>query len=133
MIIKLPDGKEMKYDSEKSLFEIANDISPSLKKRCIVGVVDDKMVDMDTVVSKDSTLKFITDSDPEALEVLRHSTAHVLAEAVKKIYPHAHFGVGPTIEDGFYYDIDFGEDVLSEHDLKSIEKEMKKIASQHSY
>ncbi len=132
MIIKLPDGKEMKYDSEKSLFEIANDISPSLKKRCIVGVVDDKMVDMDTVVSKDSTLKFITDSDPEALEVLRHSTAHVLAEAVKKIYPHAHFGVGPTIEDGFYYDIDFGEDVLSEHDLKSIEKEMKKIASQNT-
>ncbi|MDY0023359.1 MAG: threonine--tRNA ligase, partial [Candidatus Izemoplasmatales bacterium] len=70
--------------------------------------------------------------DPEALDILRHSTAHLLAEAVKKLYPHACFGVGPVIEEGFYYDIDLGEDVLTEADLKTIEKEMKKIASQNS-
>ncbi|MCK5731555.1 MAG: TGS domain-containing protein, partial [Tenericutes bacterium] len=132
MIIKLPDGNEMIYESEKSLFEVANDISPSLKKRCIVAELNGKVVDMNTVVNEDVSLRFITDSDPEALDVLRHSTAHLLAETVKKIYPHAHFGVGPNIEDGFYYDMDLGEDIISEHDLKSIEREMKKIASQNS-
>ncbi len=132
MKIKLPDGNELNFESEKSLFEIASSISPSLKKRCIVAMVNDQMVDMNTVIKTDAEVRFITESDPEALEVLRHSTAHLLAETVKKIYPHAHFGVGPVIEDGFYYDIDLGEDVLSEHDLKGIEKEMKKIASQNS-
>jgi threonyl-tRNA synthetase len=132
MVIKLPDGKEIILESEKSLFEIANDISPSLKKRCIVAIVNDKMVDMDTVINQDSDVRFITDTDPEALEVLRHSTAHLLAETIKKLYPHACFGVGPVIEDGFYYDIDLGEDIISEHDFKEIEKEMKKIASQNS-
>ena len=93
MIIKLPGGNQRSYDSEKSLFEIANDISPSLKKRSIVARLDDKLVDMNTFVNQDSSVEFITDSDSEALEVLRHSTAHLLAEAVKKIYPQAKFGV----------------------------------------
>ena len=132
MIIKLPGGNQRSYDSEKSLFEIANDISPSLKKRSIVARLDDKLVDMNTFVNQDSSVEFITDSDSEALEVLRHSTAHLLAETIKKLYPQAHFGVGPVIEDGFYYDIDLGDTVLSEHDLPVIEKEMKKIASQNS-
>ncbi len=132
MVIILPDGSKLNYEEEKSLFDIASDISPSLKKRCIVGMVNGFMVDMNTVIKEDSEVRFITDSDPEALEVLRHSTAHLLAEAVKKMYPHAHFGVGPVIEDGFFYDIDLGEDVISEHDLKEIEKQMKKIASQNS-
>ncbi|XMB72752.1 threonine--tRNA ligase [Mycoplasmatota bacterium WC30] len=132
MKIKLPDENVLNFESEKSLFEIASSISPSLKKRCIVAVVNDQMVDMNTVIKTDVEVRFITESDPEALDVLRHSTAHLLAETVKKIYPHAHFGVGPLIEDGFYYDIDLGEDILSEHDLKGIEKEMKKIASQNS-
>ena len=132
MKIKFPDGNELNFESEKSLFEMASSISPSLKKRCIVAMVNDQMVDMNTVIKTDVEVRFITESDPEALEVLRHSTAHLLAETVKKLYPHAHFGVGPLIEDGFYYDIDLGEDVLSEHDLKGIEKEMKKIVSQNS-
>ena len=102
MVIILPDGSKLNYEEEKSLFDIANDISPSLKKRCIVAMVNEVMVDMNTVIKKDSEVRFITDSDPEALEVLRHSTAHLLAEAVKKMYPHAHFGVGPVIEDGFF-------------------------------
>jgi threonyl-tRNA synthetase len=132
MIIKFPDGSEKNYESGLSLFEIAQQISPSLKKRCIVAEVNGKLVDMDTVINADSDVRFITNEDEEALEVLRHSTAHLLAEAVKSIYPHAHFGVGPVIEDGFYYDIDLGDDVLSEHDLVTIEKQMKKIASQNT-
>ncbi len=132
MVIKLPGGKELSFEESKNLFEIAQEISPSLKKRCIVAKVNGIVVDMNTVISSDSEVVFITDSDPEALEVLRHSTAHLLAETVKKLYPHAKFGVGPVIEDGFYYDIDLGEDIISEHDLKNIEKEMKKIASKNA-
>ncbi|MBN2541201.1 MAG: threonine--tRNA ligase [Bacilli bacterium] len=132
MFIKLPGGNELSYEQERSLFDIANDISPSLKKRSIVARLNGKLVDMNTVVTKDAEVEFITTEDPEALEVLRHSSAHLLAEAVKTLYPHAHFGVGPVIEDGFYYDIDLGEDVLSEHDLPVIEKLMNKIASQNS-
>jgi len=132
MIIRLPGGNERSYDSKKSLFEIANDISPSLRKRSIVAKLNGKLVDLDTVVDYDSDLEFITESDPEALEVLRHSSAHLLAETIKSLYPHAHFGVGPVIEDGFYYDIDLGDVILSEHDLPEIEKVMKKIATENS-
>ncbi|MDT8337499.1 MAG: threonine--tRNA ligase, partial [Candidatus Izemoplasmatales bacterium] len=87
---------------------------------------------MDRVVSEDAEVAFLTEKDPEALDVLRHSTAHLMAEAVKKLYPHAKFGVGPVIEEGFFYDMDLGDDVLTESDLKTIEKEMKKISSQNS-
>ena len=132
MVIKLPGGKELSFEESKNLFEIAQEISPSLKKRCIVAKVNGNVVDMNTVISSDCEVVFITDSDEEALDVLRHSTAHLLAETVKKLYPHAKFGVGPVIEDGFYYDIDLGEDIISEHDLKNIEKEMKKIASRNA-
>ena len=87
---------------------------------------------MDRIISEDSEVSFLTEQDPEALYVLRHSSAHLLAEAVKKLYPHAKFGVGPVIEEGFFYDIDLGDDILTENDLKTIEREMKKIASQNS-
>ena len=132
MKIILPNGSMKEYDEPKSLFDIAEDISISLKKSSIAAKVNGKILDMDRVVSEDSEVQFLTETDPESLEVLRHSTAHLLAEAVKKLYPHANFGVGPIIEDGFYYDIDLGDDILTENDLKTIEKEMKKIASQNS-
>ncbi|MDD4068938.1 MAG: threonine--tRNA ligase [Candidatus Izemoplasmatales bacterium] len=132
MKINLPDGSFREYNEPKSLFEIAEDISISLKKNSIAAKVNDKILDMDRVISEDSKVAFISEKDEEALDVLRHSSAHLLAEAVKKLYPHAKFGVGPVIEDGFYYDIDLGDDVLTESDLKTIEKEMKKIASQNS-
>ncbi|MDY0139316.1 MAG: TGS domain-containing protein, partial [Candidatus Izemoplasmatales bacterium] len=114
MKINLPDGSFRKYNEPKSLFEIAEDISISLKKNSIAARVNDKILDMDRVISEDSTVAFISEKDEEALDVLRHSSAHLLAEAVKKLYPHAKFGVGPVIEDGFYYDIDLGDDVLTE-------------------
>ena len=132
MRILLPNGSIKEYNEPKSLFEIAEDISISLKKSSLAAKVNGKVLDMDRVIENDSEVEFLTEQDPEALDVLRHSTAHLLAEAVKKLYPQAKFGVGPVIEDGFYYDIDLGDDVLTESDLKTIEKEMKKIASQNS-
>jgi threonyl-tRNA synthetase len=132
MKIILPDGSVREYEKPMSLNEIADDISISLRKKSIAAEVNGKILDMNRVISEDSEVAFLTESDSLSLEVLRHSTAHLLAEAVKKLYPHAHFGVGPVIEDGFYYDIDLGEDVLTENDLGVIEKEMKKIASQNT-
>ena len=132
MKLTLPDGSIKKYDEPKSLYEIAEDISISLKKSSLAAKVNDSVFDMDRTIDKDAEIAFITEKDPLALDILRHSTAHLLAEAVKKLYPHAKFGVGPVIEEGFYYDIDLGDDVLVEDDLKTIEKEMKKIASQNA-
>jgi threonyl-tRNA synthetase len=132
MKILLPNGSIKEYNEPKSLFDIAEDISISLKKNSIAAKVNGKILDMDRIISEDSEVSFLTEQDPEALDVLRHSSAHLLAEAVKKLYPHAKFGVGPVIEEGFFYDIDLGDDILTENDLKTIEKEMKKIASQNS-
>ncbi|MFA7561629.1 MAG: threonine--tRNA ligase [Candidatus Izemoplasmatales bacterium] len=132
MKLTLPDGSIKKYDEPKSLYEIAEDISISLKKSSLAAKVNDSVFDMGRTIDKDAEIAFITEKDPLALDILRHSTAHLLAEAVKKLYPHAKFGVGPVIEEGFYYDIDLGDDVLVEDDLKTIEKEMKKIASQNA-
>ncbi|MFW5889018.1 MAG: threonine--tRNA ligase [Bacillota bacterium] len=132
MKITLPDGSKMTYDKPKKLSEIANDISISLRKKSLVAKVDDKLMDMDRTIANDAKVAFLTEKNPEALDILRHSTAHLLAEAIKQMYPQAKFGVGPVIEDGFYYDIDLGGDVLTESDLPKIEKQMKKIASQNS-
>ncbi|MFP4478997.1 MAG: threonine--tRNA ligase [Candidatus Izemoplasmatales bacterium] len=132
MKITLPDGSVLSYDEPKKLTEIADDIAISLRKKSLVAKVNGQLMDMDRVVSEDAEVAFLTDKDEEALDVLRHSAAHLLAEAVKKLYPQAKFGVGPVIEDGFYYDIDLGDEVLTESDLANIEKEMKKIASQNA-
>ena len=132
MKILLPNGSVKEYSEPKSLFDIAEDISISLKKNSIAAKVNGKILDMDRIISEDAEVSFLTEQDPEALDVLRHSSAHLLAEAVKKLYPHAKFGVGPVIEEGFFYDIDLGDDILTENDLKTIEKEMKKISSQNS-
>ncbi|HKL47221.1 MAG TPA: threonine--tRNA ligase, partial [Candidatus Izemoplasmatales bacterium] len=132
MKITLPDGSVLSYDEPKKISDIANDISISLRKKSIVASVDGKLIDMDRTIDHDAEVAFLTDKDEESLDVLRHSSAHLLAEAVKKMYPHAKFGVGPVIEDGFYYDMDLGDDVLTESDLVVIEKQMKKIASQNT-
>lgn len=132
MNIILPNGSVMSYHGPKKLNDIADDISISLRKKAIVAKVNDRLMDMDREIDVDAKVSFLTETDEEALEVLRHSAAHLLAEAIKQRYPHAKFGVGPVIEDGFYYDMDLGEDVLTEADLTVIEKDMKKIASQNA-
>jgi threonyl-tRNA synthetase len=129
--IKFMDGSIKEYQKGILPVEIAESISPSLKKRCIAAKLDDVIIDLNRPVMQDSSLIFLTEDDPESIEVLRHSSAHLMAEAVKTLYPHAKFGVGPAIEEGFYYDIDLGDDVLTESDLTTIEKMMNKLAAKN--
>ncbi len=129
--IKFQDGSVKTFDNGATGFDIVQSISPSLKKRSIVIKVNDELFDMDRPIEHDGEIAFISDSDPIALDVLRHSTAHLMAQAIKEMYPAACFGVGPSIEEGFYYDIDLGEDILVESDLEKIEKKMLQLASQN--
>lgn len=129
--ISLPDGSVKSVSQPLSAIQFAELLSPSLKKKAVAAVVDGKVVGLDHVLDKDSSVAILTDQDPQSVEVLRHSAAHLLAQAVKSVYPHAKFGVGPTIEDGFYYDIDLGEVVLTEADLSAIEKAMKKLSEEN--
>mgnify|MGYP001002104214 CR=1 FL=1 len=125
--IKFQDGSVREFPDGARGLDIAQEVSPSLKKKAIVVQVDGDLYDMERPIGRDASVRFLTDADPEALEVLRHSAAHLLAEAVKILYPQACFGVGPTIEEGFYYDIDLGENALTDQDLPKIEKVMQKI------
>lgn len=129
--IKFNDGSIKMYEEGISALQIAESISPSLKKRCIAAKVNDEIIDLNRPIKEDASLIFLTEEDAEALEVLRHSSAHLMAEAVKTLYPHAKFGVGPAIEEGFYYDIDLGDNVLTEADLVLIEKQMAKIVAKN--
>ena len=125
--IRLPDGKSIEVEANKTFSQICNDISPSLRKKTVVAKVDGKLTDLSKTITKDCDLTFITFDDPEAFEVLNHSSAHLLAQAVKRLYPDVWFWVGPPIEEGFYYDMDLHDKVLNDEDLAVIEKEMKKI------
>ncbi len=129
--LRFEDGSIKEFSSGITGNEIAAQISSSLKKQAIVVKLDDDLVDMDRPITRDATIKFLLPEDPESLHVLRHSAAHLLAEAIKKMYPDACFGVGPAIEEGFYYDIDLGETVLTDADLAPIEKQMLKLAEKN--
>ncbi len=124
--ISFPDGNVKEYESGISVIEIAKGISSSLAKKVVAAKVNDVLVDSSYSVIEDSNLVLITQDDEEALEILNHSTAHLLAQAIKEMYPEAKFGVGPAIEGGFYYDIDI-DTQLSESDLPKIELQMKKL------
>jgi len=125
MKITLKDGSFKEYDKAMSVYEIALDISEGLARMACAGEVDGEVVDLRTVIDKDAALNIITANDPAALPVIRHTTSHVLAEAVKRLRPDAKVTIGPSIEDGFYYD--FLTDPFSREDLDALEAEMKKI------
>ena len=128
MKITFLDGSQKEFNEGMSAYEIAQSISPSLAKKSIYALVNDEKYDITRPIKHDATLelKFKEDS----FEVLNHSCAHLLATAVKHLYPKAQFGVGPAIEEGFYYDINPGDDIkFSDSDLAKIEKEMAKVAS----
>ena len=129
--IRFIDGSEKEFVNGISPLAIAESISPSLKKKCIAAKVSGVIVDLNRPIEKDSDIVFLTDEDSASLDVLRHTSAHLMAEAVKTLYPNAKFGVGPAIEEGFYYDIDLGDDILTESDLPAIEKAMAKLASKN--
>ncbi len=124
-----PDGNKKEFNKGILVVEVAKSISPSLAKKCVAAYVGEELYDLNRPINSGGSFKLITQDDGEALDVLNHSCAHLLAHAVKSLYPHAKFGIGPSIENGFYYDIDLGDVVLNEEALVKIEKEMKRITS----
>ncbi len=125
MKITLKDGSVKEYAEAKSIMEIAQDISEGLARVACAAQVDGKVVDLRTVICEDCELSILTANDKEGLATLRHTTAHVMAEAVKRLFPDAKLTIGPSIENGFYYDFD--HEPFSREDLDKIESEMKKI------
>lgn len=125
MKITLKDGSVKEYDGAKSVYEIARDISEGLARAACAGEVDGEIVDLRTELSSDCELNIITVHDEEGLRVIRHTASHVLAQAVKRLFPEAKLAIGPAIDDGFYYD--FEAEAFSREDLDRLEAEMKKI------
>ena len=130
MKIKFLDGSVKEFENGKSSLEIAKSISESLAKKSVCAKVNGELVDLSLPINEDAELELITKDSPEAFAVLNHSCAHLLAAAIKKLYKDAMFGVGPSIDEGFYYDVNPGEGVkFTEEDLVKIEKEMKRMAA----
>lgn len=127
--VKLPDGSVREYDQPVSVAEVAASISRGLLKKAIAGKVNGKVVDLSATVPDQAEVRVLTLDDPEGLEVYRHSTAHLMAQALKRLYPGVKLGIGPVIEDGFYYDIDCPEKITPE-DFPKIEAEMEKIVKE---
>ena len=125
MKITLKDGSVREYKEPKSIIEIASDISEGLGRMACVGEVDGEKKDLRTILDKDCQLNIFTTNDEEGLDAYRHTTSHIMAEAVKRLYPQAKLAIGPSIDTGFYYD--FEHDPFSREDLDKIEAEMKKI------
>ena len=125
--IRLPDGAVRQFDAPVSIAQIAAAIGPGLAKAALGGKVDGKLVDVSHVVDHDATVAIVTDRDPEGLELIRHSTAHLLAYAVKELFPDAQVTIGPVIEDGFYYDFSYKR-AFTPDDLAAIEKRMVELA-----
>jgi threonyl-tRNA synthetase len=126
-IITLPDGTQKNFDAPVTVAQVAASIGSGLAKAAIAGVVDGKLVDASHLIDQDATIRIITDRDAEGLEVIRHSTAHLLAHAVKSLFPTAQVAIGPVIENGFYYDFAFGRPFSTE-DLANIETKMHELA-----
>lgn len=125
MKITLKDGSVKEYQEAKSVYEIAADLSEGLARVACAGEVDGKVVDLRTVLKEDCSLNILTPNDPEGLRVVRHTCSHVMAEAVKRLFPEAKLAIGPSIDTGYYYDFD--HEPFSREDLDKIEAEMKKI------
>ncbi|WP_183442646.1 threonine--tRNA ligase [Pseudoduganella violacea] len=125
--VRLPDGSVRQFDAPVTVAQVASNISTSLAKAALAGKVDGKVVDTSFLIEKDSDIAIITDKDADGLDVIRHSTAHLLAYAVKELYPDAQVTIGPVIENGFYYDFSYKRPFTPE-DLAAIEKKMQELA-----
>ena len=127
-VISLPDGSQRSFDHAVTVRDVAASIGPGLAKAALAARVDGRMVDTSCVIESDAALEIITDKSADALEVIRHSTAHLLAQAVKQLFPSAQVTIGPVIDDGFYYDFAF-ERSFTPEDLAAIEKRMEELAA----
>ena len=125
--ITLPDNSRREYAQQLTVMQVAESIGPGLARATLAGVVNDRLVDASHMIADDSTLRIITDRDPEGLHIIRHSSAHLMAQAVKALYPEAQVTIGPVIEDGFYYDYAY-EPGFTPDDLIRIEKKMEELA-----
>ncbi|MDN4493644.1 threonine--tRNA ligase [Ureibacillus aquaedulcis] len=131
-LIKLtfPDGAVKEFERGTSTADVAGSISPGLKKQALAGKLNGALIDLKTPIEEDGAIEIITPKSEEALEILRHSTAHLTAQALKRLYPGIKLGIGPVIEGGFYYDVDAPEPISAD-DFPKIEKEMKKIIAEN--
>ena len=130
LVITLPDGSQRTYESSLSVLEVAQSIGAGLAKATLAGRVNGQLVDASTLIESDATLQLITAKDEEGLEVIRHSTAHLLAQAVKQLFPSAQVTIGPVIENGFYYDFAY-ERAFTPDDLAAIEAKMLQLAAEN--
>ncbi|MDQ2916470.1 MAG: threonine--tRNA ligase [Pseudomonadota bacterium] len=128
--IRLPDGAVKHFDAPLSVAELAASIGPGLAKAALAGKVDGQLVDTSHLIDKDATVAVVTERDPEGLDVIRHSTAHLLAYAVKELFPDAQVTIGPVIEDGFYYDFSFKRPFTPD-DIAAIERRMTELAKKN--
>ncbi len=127
-VITLPDGSKRQFDQPVSVMEVAQSIGTGLAKATLAGKVDNRLVDASALIEQDAELQIITAKDEEGVEVIRHSTAHLLAQAVKRLFPDAQVTIGPVIENGFYYDFSYARPFTPE-DLKAIEKNMQQLVA----
>ena len=128
--ITLPDGSAREYENPVTVMEVAESIGPGLAKAALAGRVDGELVDSSTVISTDSDLAIITERDSDGLEVIRHSCAHLMAQAVQRLFPKAQVTIGPVVEDGFFYDFSFTR-AFTPEDLQAIEKVMGEIVKEN--
>src|SRR5437016_5765988 len=126
-VVTLPDGSQRRFDHPVTVDEVAAAIGPGLRKAALAGRVNGKLVDTSHVIADDAAFAVVTDRDPEGLDIIRHSTAHLLAQAVKELFPDAQVTIGPVIENGFYYDFAYKRPFTPE-DLVAIEKRMVEIS-----
>ncbi|MFZ7126217.1 MAG: threonine--tRNA ligase [Desulfobacterales bacterium] len=126
--ITLPDGSSKTFDHPPTGAEVAASISEGLARTCVAMKVDGRLMDLNRVIAQDASVRLITSKDPEAMDILHHTAAHVMAQAILRLYPDAQLTIGPAVEDGFYYDIDMVP--ISEDDFPRIEAEMQKIVGE---
>ena len=127
--ITLPDGSQRSFDNSVSILDVANDIGPGLAKATVAGSIDGEQYDASHLIENDSSLSIITTNSPEGVDVIRHSSAHLMAQAVKQLFPEAQVTIGPVIEDGFFYDFAY-ERAFTPEDVEAIEKRMQDIIKQ---
>ena len=131
LFITFPDGAKKEFAVGVTTKEIAESISKSLAKKALAGKVNGQLIDLSRPIEEDATIEIVTPDHEDALGLLRHSTAHLMAQAMRRLYPSIHFGVGPAIDSGFYYDTDNGENPVTAEDLPAIEAEMMKIIKEN--
>ncbi len=130
--ITLPDGGKKEFEQGVTSFDVAKSISNSLAKKALAGKFNHVLIDLNAPLNEDGFLEIITPEHEDALQILRHSAAHLMANALRRLYPHIHLGVGPAIDSGFYYDTDNADHPITEADLPLIEAEMKKIVKENN-